>query len=495
MSTAPGGVRLGEILLAEAGLSRADLARGLAIARATSTRLGSVLVGLGLLDADTVATALARQHGVAAARDKHLTAIAPETVALLSPATARRLCAVPVGVMKGGSHELVIAMRDPGDAAAIAELARETAYNVRPAVACESRLREIVDQMLEAPVRARVQARVPVIELTPPPGPISLLETAPSALVDLTPEPGFMPELGFADEIDLAPETAPSPRVDLTPAPVQVRSYGPPPVVSMELELADVPRGRTTNPPPMMGAATTAPGRPIGMNPIPPVRTTAGAAAIGGAALDDRPRSLGLPPIVVQLVGVGVAVAIGWLTYQHFDGDDDALTAGAPVHGTFHDDRLDLTMRLPGAGWRDQPDGLGKLPQLGDGTRADVFLRGDNASRPESVAMIARISKPGAFPRQIESGQLRAGLDAAAARASTLSNGAFALSGLTCRVDALGALPLGVCDGAGTVFAQSYDIHFFMWIPTTDDALVTVWFDRAGGAAEARSLVESIKLD
>ena len=88
MSAAPGGVRLGEILVEDAGLSRADLARGLALARSEKTRLGSALVGMGLLTADQVATALARQKGVASARDKHLDAIDGETIALISAATA-----------------------------------------------------------------------------------------------------------------------------------------------------------------------------------------------------------------------------------------------------------------------------------------------------------------------------------------------------------------------------------------------------------------------
>ncbi|MCE9572049.1 MAG: hypothetical protein K8W52_02720, partial [Deltaproteobacteria bacterium] len=134
-------MRLGEIVVEQGLASEADVARGLARARETGQRLGAALIELGLCEADGIATALASQHGVPAARDKHLAAIAPETRALLSPASAERWCAVPVAVAVGEAPSLVVAMRDPGDADAIAAIARETGYAIRPAVASERRIR------------------------------------------------------------------------------------------------------------------------------------------------------------------------------------------------------------------------------------------------------------------------------------------------------------------------------------------------------------------
>ena len=41
-------------------------------------------------------------------------------------------------------------MRDPRDQKAIAELERESGHKILPAVACESRLRELVDALVDA---------------------------------------------------------------------------------------------------------------------------------------------------------------------------------------------------------------------------------------------------------------------------------------------------------------------------------------------------------
>ncbi len=134
-------MRLGEIVVEQGLASAADVARGLARAAETGQRLGAALIELGLCDADGIATALAAQRGVPAARDKHFAAIAPETRALLSPASAERWCAVPIAVAVGAAPSLVIAMRDPDDAAAIDAITAETGYAIRPAVASERRIR------------------------------------------------------------------------------------------------------------------------------------------------------------------------------------------------------------------------------------------------------------------------------------------------------------------------------------------------------------------
>jgi hypothetical protein len=431
-----------------------------------------------------VATALAQQHGVAAARDKHLDAIAAETRALLSKATATRLCAVPVGVMKGDAPALVIAMRDPGDAAAIEALARETGYPVRAAVACEARLLEVIEAWPDEtagpsspPRAARVSSPPPRIEmLTPPPMPLEAIDRAVAAAM-------------AAGDIDGA--------LDVPDA------FGPPPTferalptpVATGLELADVPRRRvaSTSPPTSPGG----PVRPPGMSPPSSAIRVGAAAPVGAALLDEPPTAGGASRWIGRGVGVAVAAAVVAVTYSYCrdDGASGGPITGAEVHGTFHSDRLDASLRLPGFGWREVPAGIdGVMAQLGDHSRADFFVRGDDAAHPDSAAIVFRVTQPGAFPAQVDPAQIRAGLDAMQARAVSLSNGMFTVTGLTCDVTTLRERPLGACAGESTLLGASYRLQIFMWIPSTDDAIATLWFDK-DGTRNPRTLVDSFRTD
>jgi hypothetical protein len=474
--SAPGGARLGEILVQDAGLSQADLARGLALARSEHVRLGSALVGLGLVTADDVALALARQKGVLAARDKHLDAIAPETRRRLPAAIAQRLCAVPVGIVRGTPPELVVAMRDPDDAAAIAELARVTGHVIRPAVACEARLREIVDAMRDdAPAPATVAAtpelpEVPelpelpqlpeLIELTPIPGapPVDAI-AAPPASPLLVPALSLEPLPGDDDDDDGEPQGTPS-------RPIIIRSD--------DLEL-DAP------------AAAAAPRarRPSTM-PVPT------APPVGAALLDDAPAPGARRSWALRLLAVAILAGVAVVTYDLLSGDDD----GAAIVGTFHCARLGASLRLPGTGWREDGDHTEtKLPMLGQATRGDLFVRDAPSGAPEQVALIIRVTQAGAFAH-VDPASFDAAVSALEQSSSQIGGGLFALDGgLACHTDTLGASPLAVCDGKGQVMGESYAIRIFLWMPTADDALVAVWFDRGGRGDDAMTLVRSIRVE
>jgi len=475
MTAAPGGARLGEILVEIAGLSPADLARGLALARSEKVRLGTALIALGLASSDDVATALAQQQGVVAARDKHLDSIVAETRALVPAKIAQRLCAIPVGVVRGEPPELVVAMRDPLDQAAIDELARVTGYRIRPAVASEGRLRDLVDALKDEPAvqapRPKSPSQMPMIDITPVPAAL------PAPLLPAS----FGPALEPAEEIPL-----PDPSRIPTPAPHASRDV----IVSTnDLELVDVPRARRLSQQPTLGAQ---PSR------LPPV--VAKAAPVGGAILDEKPSGggVGIPKILVQLLGLGVAIAVGYVAYQWSQGafsDDEPIT-GPAVHGQFHSDRLGVTMRLTGS-WHESPDGIGagKLPMMGDSTRADAFLRGDSATHPDKALIIMRVTQAGAFA-QVDHDNFMTLLRSMEEGSSQMSNEMFTLDGkLACRESSLGASPLGICSGKGEVLSTDYDIDFFLWMPTADDALIAVWFDRDRDETEAMALVRSIQLD
>jgi MshEN domain len=119
-------------------------ARDAALVRAalTGQRIGSAAIDAGA-SADRVAMALARQHGVLAALDHQLAAIAPSVRAAIPEEVMRGMCVVPLR-LAAGTGELIVAVRDP-DLAVMAELARITGRTVRVAVAAERRLRQAID--------------------------------------------------------------------------------------------------------------------------------------------------------------------------------------------------------------------------------------------------------------------------------------------------------------------------------------------------------------
>src|SRR3990167_3128580 len=90
-------MRIGELLVRE-GLIRPDqLEVGLRTQSQYGGRLGSVLVELGLLELDALATALSRQLGVPAALQKHFDAIDRPSLKLIPARTAEQRMAIPIG--------------------------------------------------------------------------------------------------------------------------------------------------------------------------------------------------------------------------------------------------------------------------------------------------------------------------------------------------------------------------------------------------------------
>jgi hypothetical protein len=169
-------VRLGECLVAGGVITEELLGAALARQRATRERIGSALVALGV-DADAVARALGEQRGVVAAHDAELASAAAALRRLVPDDVVRRLWAVPVRVAPTG--EIVIALRDPHDATAVAELERAVGGPVRAAAAAEVRLRQAIAQALPA------STRIPRIDA--PPTSTTTSAAAPAAARPPTP--------------------------------------------------------------------------------------------------------------------------------------------------------------------------------------------------------------------------------------------------------------------------------------------------------------------
>src|SRR5688572_21126213 len=134
--------RLGELLVADGLVMPAHVERALAAQRRRGLRLGSILVDAELATPDAVARALGRQRTVPAALERHLAAHDPALAAAIPGELARERLVLPLARSKDGG--LVIAMRDPHDAALRAELARRVGSSIVAAVACELVLRRHV---------------------------------------------------------------------------------------------------------------------------------------------------------------------------------------------------------------------------------------------------------------------------------------------------------------------------------------------------------------
>jgi len=280
---------LGEALVQDAGLSRADLNRALAAARARNIRLGTALIELGLFSADDIAVVLAQQHGVASVRDKHLEAIDPQTRAMIPPAIEERLGAVAVAITRSDPPRLVVAMRDPRDARAITALERASGLAVMPAVAAVSRLEAIIRDATASQLAALIRDAVP-------PRPTGIPLTGASPLLDLDALPQRATPWNAAARA-LALEArkrarAPGPS---SPAPGSVSQAAP---ARGAIEMA-----RGTQPPPVAETPryTTLP-------PIASAPSSVAAAPVRGAS-----RRVAVAVLVLVLVGV-----IGYLGYVGF---------------------------------------------------------------------------------------------------------------------------------------------------------------------------------
>ena len=133
--------RIGDILIANGWIEPAILSRALATQKTSGQRLCSLLVIGGALSADDAACALAEQHGVAAALQRHLSGRDPAVAPLLSAALARACIALPIGRM--GNGDVIVCVRDPAPALE-AQLTRAMKVQVRVAVASAHQLEALV---------------------------------------------------------------------------------------------------------------------------------------------------------------------------------------------------------------------------------------------------------------------------------------------------------------------------------------------------------------
>ena len=133
-------MRIGELLRARGLLDGEAIEAILKRQVVTGGRFGTCAVELGYLDLDTLAEALAEQHGLPAATARHFARADQAVMRRLDDRLAARHRAIPLGYLKKDPAEIAIASIDPLAPDVIAELSEALEAVVVPAIAPELRV-------------------------------------------------------------------------------------------------------------------------------------------------------------------------------------------------------------------------------------------------------------------------------------------------------------------------------------------------------------------
>ncbi len=134
---------LGELLVTDGLITRAQLDAALATQKKLKGRLGSNLVELGFIDLGALGNALSKQFGVPAAQRTDFLLL-DKTVALMLPARAAELYkAVPLGRSATNPSAIRVAIADPSNLVVLDEIAVILGAKVEPLVAPEMRILQL----------------------------------------------------------------------------------------------------------------------------------------------------------------------------------------------------------------------------------------------------------------------------------------------------------------------------------------------------------------
>ena len=123
--------RIGELLLDASLISDEQLEKALAEQGRTGWKLGSILVSMGFIDENLLATFLSMQTGVPCVSLQNVFP-SPAVLELLPKTTARRAGAIPI---KRVDDTLHVAMVDPTDSRTLEELKKATRLEILPLIA------------------------------------------------------------------------------------------------------------------------------------------------------------------------------------------------------------------------------------------------------------------------------------------------------------------------------------------------------------------------
>src|SRR5574337_2129955 len=147
--------RLGEMLVRANLITPEQLDDALALQKSAGGRIGSVLVKLGYVSEEAIASFLGRQYGVPPV-DLSKTAVDPAILTLIPAEVARKHLLIPLS--QSGSA-LTVAMADPSDILAIDEIRFITGHNIQPMVAPHASIQNALNRYYETAGFARSLVR------------------------------------------------------------------------------------------------------------------------------------------------------------------------------------------------------------------------------------------------------------------------------------------------------------------------------------------------
>jgi len=114
--------------------------------------LGTNLVEMGIIDAESLAAFLAKQYGVLVATPQELQQISPEVIKLMPRAAAEKLCILP---LRKQMDDLVVAMMDPSDDRMIKKIEENIGIKLICKVASELEIRKGLKNHYNIPLTPR----------------------------------------------------------------------------------------------------------------------------------------------------------------------------------------------------------------------------------------------------------------------------------------------------------------------------------------------------
>jgi Type II secretion system (T2SS), protein E, N-terminal domain len=224
------------MLVRDGRLSHAQVDSAIAQQARVGARLGTVLIEMRLIDADTLTVYLGLDLGIPIATRAALERAKRAAVRVVAPELAERFLCVPLVVQ---DRQLVVAMRDPHDLLALDELATSTGYRIIPRVAPEARLFYFLERYygIPRPERFRLLGDLAIAGsprgvdyVEPPPPPLPGL---PPQMRNPIPAPSAPPPLRAApppaEDDELARELEAAQEAPAEAAPVRRPTRPPPP--------------------------------------------------------------------------------------------------------------------------------------------------------------------------------------------------------------------------------------------------------------------------
>ncbi len=141
-----GAVRLGDMLVKAALITREQLNQALQQQQTTGGRIGTNLVKLGFISEDDITSFLSRQYGVPSINLSHFE-IDANVIKLIPSEIAQKHQVIPINRT---GNVLTVAMTDPSNIFAIDDIKFMTGFKVEPVVAAETSIRNSINKYYDS---------------------------------------------------------------------------------------------------------------------------------------------------------------------------------------------------------------------------------------------------------------------------------------------------------------------------------------------------------